>query len=176
MTDFLCNTRMHQTTTLKLLDGRSTVQAEAPRSASPDNAAEEVFGDADLLECIVAENVGLRTYVAVRQLSRATRDACTDNKLMLRSAALHNGGLNKRDFIGLFSFSYQEGGRFPHSLNGRQHVFGPAAIDQALARPDCMLRMRLHATFSRAQRDAYIRKRYGMVQARRRPRCRDAVL
>jgi hypothetical protein len=101
------------------------------------------------------------TYVAVRQLNRAARDACMENKALLRAVALYTGGLNKKDFVGLFSLNYQEGGRYPHSTHGRRHMFSAPAIDQALARPDCMLVMRVYATRSRLGREAYLCRRYG---------------
>jgi len=142
---------------MKLLYGVSA----APRLAAPATAAEDVLGDRDLLECILSGNVGLCTYVLVRQLSRATRDACMENRALLRAVALHSGGLSKREFVGLFSLSYQEGGRYPHSVCGRQHMFSAPAIDQALARPECMLLMRVHATCSRLEREAYLSRRYG---------------
>lgn len=125
--------------------------------------AECVFSDADLLECILCGNVGLRTYVAVRQLNQATRAICADNKTLLREAALHGGGLTKKHFVGLFSFNYQEGGRYPHTFKGKQHVFGADAIDQALARRYCMLLMRTNAVYSRFERDVYLRRRYGVA-------------
>ena len=70
--------------------------------------------------------------------------------------------MNKNQFVGLFSLNYQEGGRYPHTIKARQHVFSTTAIDQALARPECMLLMRLNAVYSRFEREAYLQQRYGI--------------
>lgn len=127
----------------------------------PRVLAEHVLCDGDLLACILSGNVGLSTYMMVRQVNKATCDICSENKALLRAVALHDGALNKRQFVGLFSLNYQEGGRYPHEIKGRRHIFGAAAIDQALARPECMLLMRLNAVYSRFERHAYLQQRYG---------------
>ena len=127
----------------------------------PPALAERVLCNGDLLAYILSGNVGLSTYVMVRQVSKATYDVCVDNTALLRSVALHDGGLTKSQFVGLFSLNYQEGGRYPHMTKGRQHVFSAAAIDQALAHPECTLLMRLNAVYSRFEREAYLQQRYG---------------
>ena len=134
---------------------------KVPRRLSASVEAAAVFGDADLLECILVGNVGLAAFVAVRQINTATRAICAESKALVRAAALHGGGLNKRQFVGLFSMNYQEGSRYPHVRSGRRHFFEAVAIDQALARPDSMLLMRLNATCSRYERETYLRQRYG---------------
>ena len=40
-------------------------------------------------------------------------------------------------------------------------MFGAAAIDKALTRPECMLLMRLNAVYSEFERHAYLQQRYG---------------
>lgn len=123
--------------------------------------AEMIFKDCDLLEHVLSGNVGLETFVAVRQVSRAARAICAESKALVRAVALYSGALNKRQFVGLFSLNYQEGSMYPHTCHGRRHLFDAAAIDKALARPDCMVLMRLNATCSRYEREAYLGKRYG---------------
>jgi len=123
--------------------------------------AELVLCNGDLLAFILSKNVGLSTYVMVRQVNRTTYAACADNTALLRAVALRDGGLTKKEFVGLFSLNYQEGGRYPHTSKGRRHIFAADAIDQALARPECMLLMRLNAVYSRFERDAYLQQRYG---------------
>ena len=138
----------------------------APRMAPlvpRSSAAHHVLSDPDLLMCILSGSV--RAYVAIRQLCRATRDTCMDHKALLRTVALNAGGLKKCEFVGLFSLTYQEGSRYPHSRNGRRHIFSAPAIDQALARPDCMDMIRIHAICSRVEREVYLRRRYGGERA-----------
>ena len=123
--------------------------------------AELVLCNGDLLACILAENAGLSTYVMVRQVNKAMYAACADDTALLRAVALRDGGLTKRQFVGLFSLNYQEGGRYPHTIDGRRHMFGADAIDRALARPECMLLIRLNAVYSRFERETYLQQRYG---------------
>ena len=132
-----------------------------PALQSSTSLAEEVLCNGDLLAYILSGNVGLSTYVMVRQVSKVTYAACADNTALLRAVALHDGGLTKRQFVGLFSLNYQEGGRYPHTIKGKHHIFSAAAVDQALARPECMLLMRLNAVYSRLEREAYLQHRYG---------------
>ena len=122
---------------------------------------ESVLSSVDLLEHILVDNVGVATYVAVRQVNSATRAVCFGSKTLLRAVALYQGGLSKREFAGLFSLNYQEAGRYPHKHQGRRHLFTASAIDQALAKPWCMWRIRVDAACSRHERDAYLQKRYG---------------
>lgn len=140
---------------------------KVPRRPCSSVGAEAVFGDGDLLEYMLAGNVGLATFVAVRQLNTATWAICAERKALVRAVALHGGALNKRQFVGLFSLNYQEGSRFPHVCSGRRHLFEAVAIDQALARPGCMVLMRLNATCSRYEREAYLRERYGGSPSKR---------
>ena len=53
-------------------------------------AAEDVLSDGDLLVCILSWAASVRTYTAVRQLNKAARAACADNKALLREVALHS--------------------------------------------------------------------------------------
>ena len=140
----------------------SCLAARLDASQPPAALAEHVLCNSDLLAFILSGNVGLSTYVAVRQMNKASYAACADNTALVRVVALHNGGLNKNQFVGLFSLNYQGGGRYPHTIKARQHVFSTAAIDQALARPECMLLMRLNAVYSRFEREAYLQQRYGI--------------
>lgn len=132
-----------------------------------------VMGIMDLLEHILIDNVGVDTYVAVRQVNRATRAVCSKSKRLLRAVALFKGGLSKREFAGMFSLNYKEAGLYPHTHEGSRHLFAAAAIDQALSRPMCMLRIQINAACSRHERDAYLQKRYGtsaIKQSRKRSR------
>ena len=136
---------------------------QKPRCASPGaTAMEEVLGNEDLLVHILSGNVGLRTYVIARQVNKAFQSACANSTALTRAVALHNGGLlTKKEFVGMFSLTYQEGGRYEHVVSGKRHMFGAAAIDQALARPECMVLMRMDAVSSRLDREAYLLRRYG---------------
>ena len=149
----------------------------APHAAAPSPVrtvapcavvtAEMIFNDRDLLEHVLSGNVGLETFVVVRQVNSAARAICAESKALVRAAALYRGGLNKRQFVGLFSLNYQEGSKYLHTRHGRRHLFGADAIDKALARPDCMRRMRSYATCSRYERETYLRKRYGWSSCKR---------
>jgi len=146
-------------------DNKSSALLTSPRHCPVEPCAvvtaEMIFNDCDLLVHVLSGHVGLDTFVAVRQVNRAACAICAESKALVRAVALYSGTLNKREFVGLFSLNYQDGSRYPHTCSGRRHLFDAAAIDMALARPDCMVLMRLNATCSRYERETYLRERYG---------------
>ena len=70
----------------------SCLAARLDASRPPAALAEHVLCNSDLLAFILSGNVGLSTYVAVRQMNKASYAACADNTALVRVVALHNGG------------------------------------------------------------------------------------
>ena len=70
--------------------------------------AEAVFGNADVMFCVLNGNVGTSTYVACAAVNKACLHLCDFSEELLRSVALYCGGLTKTVFCGLFAVTWTD--------------------------------------------------------------------
>ena len=65
-----------------------------------------MFGNADIVFCILQGNVGPSTYVACSALNKTVNQLCRSSDELLRGVALYCGGLTKAVFCGLFAVEW----------------------------------------------------------------------
>ena len=105
--------------------------------------AEAVFGNADVMFCVLNGNVGTSTYVACAAVNKACLHLCRFSEELLRSVALYCAGLTKTVFCGLFAVTWTDAAKLPHSVCARRTggvycVYGADAVQAVLCRPGGM--------------------------------------
>ena len=97
-------------------------------------AADAVFGNADIVFCILNGNVGPSTYTACAALNKTASHLCRSSEQLLRSVALYCGGLTKTVFCDLFAMRGDEAAVLPHCTHVRWKggvycMYGADAVD-----------------------------------------------
>ena len=100
-------------------------------------AADAVFGNADIVFCILHGNVGTSTYAVCSALNKTASLLCHSSEALLRGVALYRGGLTKTLFCGLFAVGWQDAAVLPHSKHARWKggaycVYGADAVETVL--------------------------------------------
>ena len=100
-------------------------------------AADAVFGNADIVFCILHGNVGPSTYVACSALNKTASLLCRSSEELLQGVALYCGGLTKTLFCGLLAVGWQDASVLPHSKHARWKggmycVYGTDAVETVL--------------------------------------------
>ena len=112
-------------------------ERRSDRRARTAAAADAVFGNADIVFCILNGNVGPSTYTACAALNNTASHLCRSSKQLLRSVALYCGGLTKTVFCDLFAMRCDEAAVLPHCTHVRWKggvycMYGADAVEAVL--------------------------------------------
>ena len=111
-------------------------------------ATMEALSNPDIVACILRGNVGLSTFSAASEVSRAWFTACRSDATVLRAVALRQGGLTSPELTHLFAISRKESAALPCTKacarnGGVYYVHGEPAVDALLEGPDGLQAWRL---------------------------------
>lgn len=109
--------------------------------------ADAVFGNVDIVFCILHGNIGPSTYVACSALNKTASLLCRSSEELLRGVAMYCGGLTKTAFCGLLAVRWHDAAVLPHSRHGRWRggvycVYGADAVEIVLCRHGGMCALR----------------------------------
>lgn len=112
-------------------------ERRSDRRARTAAAADAVFGNADIVFCILNGNVGPSTYTACAALNNTASHLCRSSEQLLRSVALYCGGLTKTVFCDLFAMRCDEAAVLPHCTHVRWKggvycMYGADAVEAVL--------------------------------------------
>ena len=111
-------------------------------------AIDAILSDPDMVVYVLKGNVGPSTFSTASLVCKTWRSACLADEALLRAVAEYQGALTKTAFVRLFAVSWRDVAKLPHEQYARYALFGPAAVDAALAAGLEAWRQRLRARAS----------------------------
>ena len=98
---------------------------------------DSVFSNPDLLLCVLSENIGPSTYVAVSGVSKMCHELCRSSEELLRSVTRYCGGATATVLCGVLALRWKDARELPHTVwprkgGGTYYLFGDEAVARVL--------------------------------------------